>query len=78
MWDNTKKAQNRMPTAVHVRRLRANNAQKMSQIGAGFTLFQTILGWFLHIFHPSKPVDFDQFNRLDFDTVVQSGQPSLF
>ena len=23
-------------------------------------------------------VDFDQFNRLDFDTVVTSGQPSLF
>ena len=34
----------------------ANNAQKMSQIGAGFT----------------------QYNRLDFDTVVTSGQPSLF
>lgn len=53
-----------MPTAVHVRRLRANNAQKMSQIGAGFIQY--------------NPVDFDQFNRLDFDTVVTSGQPSLF
>ena len=53
--DNTKKAQNRMPTCTNVRRLRANNAQKMSQIGAGFTLFQTILGWFLHIFHPLIP-----------------------
>lgn len=42
----------------------ANNAQKMSQIGAGFT--------------HHHPVDFDQFNRLDFDTVVTSGQPSLF
>lgn len=67
-----------MLTAANVYRLRANNAQKTSQIGAGFTLFQTILGRFLHIFHPSKPVEFDQVNRLDFDTVVQSGQPSLF
>ena len=53
-----------MPTAANVRRLRANNAQNMSQFGAGFTYY--------------NPVDFDQFNRLDFDTVVQSGQPSLF
>ena len=53
-----------MPTAANVRRLRANNAQNMSQIGAGFTHY--------------NPVDFDQFNRLDFDTVVTSGQPSLF
>ena len=67
-----------MPTAANVRRPGANNAQKMSQIGAGFTLFQTILGWFLHIFHPFNSVEFDQFNRLDFDTVVQSGQSSLF
>lgn len=62
--DNTSKEQNRMPTAAIVRRLRANNAHKMSQIGAGFIQY--------------NPVDFDQFNRLDFDTVVQSGQPSLF
>lgn len=41
-----------MPTAANVRRLRANNAQKMSQIGAGFTLFQTILGWFFTLFPP--------------------------
>ena len=67
-----------MPTAANVRRPGANNAQKMSQIGAGFTLFQTILGWFLHISHPFNSVEFDQFNRLDFDTVVQSGQSSLF
>lgn len=53
-----------MPTAANVRRQCANNAQKMSQIGAGFTQY--------------NPVDFDQFNRLDFDTVVTSGQPSLF
>lgn len=53
-----------MPTAANVRRLRANNAQKMSQFGAGFIQY--------------NPVDFDQFNRLDFDTVVTSGQPSLF
>lgn len=45
-----------MPTAANVRRLRANNAHKMSQFGAGFI----------------------QFNRLDFDTVVKSGQLSLF
>ena len=63
---------------VNVRHTGANNAQKMSQIGAGFTLFQTILRWFLHLFHPFNPVEFDQFNRLDFDTVVKSGQPSLF
>lgn len=53
-----------MPTAAIVRRQCANNAQKMSQIDAGFTHY--------------NPVDFDQFNRLDFDTVVTSGQPSLF
>ena len=53
-----------MPTAANVRRQCANNAQNMSQIGAGFIQF--------------NPVDFDRFNRLDFDTVVQSGQPSLF
>ena len=53
-----------MPTAANVRRLRANNAKKMGQIGAGFIQY--------------NPVDFDQFNRLDFDTVVTSGQPSLF
>lgn len=58
-----KKAQNRMPTDANVRRLRANNAQNMSQFGAGFTQFNRL--------------DFDQFNRLDFDTVVTSGQPSL-
>ena len=52
------------PTAANVRRLGANNAQKMGQIGAGFIQY--------------NPVDFDQFNRLDFDTVVTSGQPSLF
>lgn len=33
----------------------ANNPQKMSQFGAGFTLFQTILGWFLHIFQTLLP-----------------------
>ena len=59
-----KKGRNRMPTAAIVRRLRANNAQNMSQFGAGFIYY--------------NPVDFDQFNRLDFDTVVQSGQLSLF
>ena len=53
-----------MPTAANVRRQCANNAHTMSQIGAGFIQY--------------NPVDFDQFNRLDFDTVVQSGQPSLF
>ena len=53
-----------MPTAANVRRLRANNAHTMNQFGAGFTYY--------------NPVDFDQFNRLDFDTVVTSGQPSLF
>lgn len=42
----------------------ANNAKKKSQFGAGFIQY--------------NPVDFDQFNRLDFDTVVTSGQPSLF
>ena len=59
-----KKGRNRMPTAANVRRQCANNAHTMSQIGAGFTHY--------------NPVDFDQFNRLDFDTVVTSGQPSLF
>lgn len=53
-----------MPTAANVRRQRANNAQNMSQFGAGFIQFNRL--------------DFDQFNRLDFDTVVTSGQPSLF
>ena len=53
-----------MPTAANVRRQCANNAQKMSQISAGFIQY--------------NPVEFDQFNRLDFDTVVTSGQPSLF
>ena len=53
-----------MPTAANVRRLRANNAHTMNQFGAGFTYY--------------NPVDFDQFNRLDFDTVVTSGQLSLF
>ena len=52
-----------MPTAANVRRQCANNAHTMSQIGAGFIQY--------------NPVDFDQFNRLDFDTVVKSGQPSL-
>lgn len=33
----------------------ANNPQKMGQFGAGFTLFQTILGWFLHIFQTLLP-----------------------
>lgn len=42
----------------------ANNAQKKSQFGASFTHY--------------NPVEFDQFNRLDFDTVVKSGRPSLF
>lgn len=42
----------------------ANNAKKKSQFGASFIQY--------------NPVDFDQFNRLDFDTVVTSGQPSLF
>lgn len=53
-----------MPTAANVRRQCANNAHKMGQIGAGFIQY--------------NPVDFDQFNRLDFDTVVKSGQLSLF
>lgn len=61
-----------MPTAANVRRLcvptsaakGANNAKKKSQFGASFIQY--------------NPVDFDQFNRLDFDTVVTSGQPSLF
>ena len=53
-----------MPTAANVRRQCANNAQNTSQFGAGFIQY--------------NPVDFDQFNRLDFDTVVTSGQPSLF
>ena len=52
-----------MPTAANVRRQCANNAHTMSQFGVGFTYY--------------NPVDFDQFNRLDFDTVVKSGQPSL-
>lgn len=53
-----------MSTAAIVRRQCANNAQSMSQFGAGFIQY--------------NPVDFDQFNRLDFDTVVTSGQLSLF
>ena len=53
-----------MPTAAIVRRQCANNAQKMSQISACFIQY--------------IPVYFDQFNRLDFDTVVKSGQLSLF
>lgn len=53
-----------MPTAAIVRRQCANNAHTMSQFGAGFIQYNL--------------VDFDQFNRLDFDTVVTSGQPSLF
>ena len=53
-----------MPTAANVRRQCANNAQNKSQIGAGFIRY--------------NPVDFDQFNRLNNDTMVTIGKPTLF
>lgn len=56
----------------------ANNAQKMSQFGANNVKKKELSWCRFYTFPTLKPVDFDRFKRVDFDTVVTSGQPSLF
>lgn len=41
----------------------ANNAQKMSQIGASFTLFHHCFKEKSHIIRTSKPVEIDHFRK---------------
>lgn len=62
-WITPKESKIGVSMCVNVRHTGVNNAQKMSQIGASFTLFHHCFKEKLHIIRISKPVEIDQFRN---------------